>query len=572
MIGDYGVGKSSTLKEVYRILCADYHRARSYKFPIYINLRDHWGQDNITEILERHARNIGYKSPTQIVRGFRAGCCHVIIDGFDEIALVGWANRGRKLSSARYNYMRCVRDFIANMHANCGVILAGRAHYFDDFIEMKKCFGWDESGEILEIKPLTIDKINQFTVSFGFTGSQMPNWLPNKPLLLSYLLTRKVFDDKFLNPPNDDPSYGWNYLIDKICAREARIEAGLEGSSIRSILTEIAAYARSRIDGLGPIAQKDLERGFINVIGSEPDESGMQILQRLPGLGARLDDLGNRYFVDTKYAEMLACGKIVEYITSPYGSNIHFEAVHKGLSLDGNAFIGTRLKESGIEDRSVTVSLYEALKNGHIVYKDIIGYCLWRGINVEMAVSVKDYHYPILGVAASDSCRYNVIFEECMIECLEVDYPKTINGLPHFKKCYIEEVNELIRNEESDKIFEECDISSFVDSKTTNNDVLQLPLGSELKVLLVCLKKLYLQKGSCRRQSAFYRGLPQSERKFVDFVLGKLMTNNYAVKERGRGISDECLYYPNRSRTNEVLLALENPLGNGQNMLNDIIK
>jgi hypothetical protein len=66
LLGDYGAGKSMTLREVYLKVADAYSEGRTPKFPVYINLRDHSGQQEPVEVLERHARRI-YVLPTSPV-------------------------------------------------------------------------------------------------------------------------------------------------------------------------------------------------------------------------------------------------------------------------------------------------------------------------------------------------------------------------------------------------------------------------------------------------------------------------------------------------------------------------
>ena len=73
LLGDYGAGKSMTLQYIHRRLAARYHKGQSAQFPVYLNLRDHSGQVEPSEILERHARTIGFDHPAHLVRAWRAG-------------------------------------------------------------------------------------------------------------------------------------------------------------------------------------------------------------------------------------------------------------------------------------------------------------------------------------------------------------------------------------------------------------------------------------------------------------------------------------------------------------------
>ena len=67
ILGVYGAGKSMTLRELHKGLKRAYLGSRTTRFPVYINLRDHFGQPTATEVLERHARNVGFSHPSHLV-------------------------------------------------------------------------------------------------------------------------------------------------------------------------------------------------------------------------------------------------------------------------------------------------------------------------------------------------------------------------------------------------------------------------------------------------------------------------------------------------------------------------
>lgn len=85
LLGDYGAGKSMTLREVYHSLRKKHLKGEARKFPVYLNLRDHYGQRDVSEIIRRHADLIGFSPSSNLVRAWRAGYVHLLIDGFDEI-------------------------------------------------------------------------------------------------------------------------------------------------------------------------------------------------------------------------------------------------------------------------------------------------------------------------------------------------------------------------------------------------------------------------------------------------------------------------------------------------------
>lgn len=85
VIAEFGSGKSMTLRELYYRLRNDYLKRVSLRFPVYINLRDHSGAEFNVEILERHARKVGLADHSGLVRAWRAGFLHLLLDGFDEM-------------------------------------------------------------------------------------------------------------------------------------------------------------------------------------------------------------------------------------------------------------------------------------------------------------------------------------------------------------------------------------------------------------------------------------------------------------------------------------------------------
>lgn len=114
LLGEYGSGKSVTLRHIFFKLKDFYQKELSHSVPIYLNLRDHTGQRDPVEALERHARNIAYPGNSgDLVRAWRAGFTTLLLDGFDEMATTGWGGSLQKVRAHRYSGMTLVRKFIA---------------------------------------------------------------------------------------------------------------------------------------------------------------------------------------------------------------------------------------------------------------------------------------------------------------------------------------------------------------------------------------------------------------------------------------------------------------------------
>jgi hypothetical protein len=139
MVGPFGAGKSLTTREVFlrlsRLHCAESNAC----VPVAVNLREHWGQQYADEILERHARGIGFVPREDLVVAWRAGIARLLIDGFDEAAsqVVAGADKVSFMRQARFDALAGVRDLVLGVTTTGGgALLCGRDHYFDDQREM----------------------------------------------------------------------------------------------------------------------------------------------------------------------------------------------------------------------------------------------------------------------------------------------------------------------------------------------------------------------------------------------------------------------------------------------------
>ena len=272
-----------TLREVFRELRVAYLKNKTSKFPIYINLRDHFGQTSPAEVLERHARNIGFHHPSHLVRAWRAGYVTLIIDGFDELTTLGIQGLWKRLHDVRYRAMEVVRRFIREQPNDAGLILAGRAHFFDSERERKNALNLSSRFVELTLNEFNDEQIQRYLIKRGLAGS-VPDWMPSRPLLVGYLAASGVLQDAFSDENGKretltaDPARGWNYVLDRVCDREAGIEAGIDGQTVRRILERLATLARQSQSGLGPPSPEKISSAFAEICGYQPDEKRSLLL------------------------------------------------------------------------------------------------------------------------------------------------------------------------------------------------------------------------------------------------------------------------------------------------------
>lgn len=250
LLGDYGAGKSTTLREIYTHLASAFRDGKASLFPVLLNLRDHHGQLDPVECLERHARSIGFAEPPSLVRAWRAGFIALLLDGFDEFATAGWAGRTKRLRDLRYRSMELLRSFQKETPAGIGLVIAGRAHFFDNAREMQAALALTADVCLLDISEFNEEQIALFLSGRGWNRS-LPDWIPSRPLLLSYLASRNLLKDTLDVEAASSPPVGWNILLDKISAREAEIEAGIDPGTVRRLIEHMATLARDSVDGWG---------------------------------------------------------------------------------------------------------------------------------------------------------------------------------------------------------------------------------------------------------------------------------------------------------------------------------
>ena len=157
LLGDYGSGKSMTVRETYLTLKMKYLSGDTSCFPIAINLREHFGQDDPAEVLERHGRKIGYPKPDHLVRAWKTGYGVLLLDGFDEISNYGINGSWKRLKDIRYKSLEPIRNIVNLNPKNTGVLIAGRLFYIEDMRELKNALGIGNTATTISLSEILRD-------------------------------------------------------------------------------------------------------------------------------------------------------------------------------------------------------------------------------------------------------------------------------------------------------------------------------------------------------------------------------------------------------------------------------
>jgi len=561
LLGDYGIGKSTTMRELFIKLRRQVLKDSQIRFPVHLNLRDHFGQVSPAEALERHSRDIGFPNPHHLVRAWRAGYVTLLLDGFDEIGKAGWSGDASRLSLLRHASMELIRKFISESPANCGIVVAGRSSYFNSETECRKALGLDHSFSTLRLVDFTDNQVEKYLSGRGIERHRIPAWLPSRPLLLGYLASRGLLAEADDLYDVRDPAAGWDHLLQRICEREARIEFGVDGDTIRLLIERLASRARTDIEGLGPLQNAEVVDTFREVCGFAPDDRSIVLINRLPGLGSPRSEDGARSFVDLSLAETARAGDVTRYIVNPYNpEHSRFDEWEHTLAILGRNVVAFQcVKEKLSEGQLSTAIEYAVNRNDfHALGADILQ------VAQEMDFSYRGNQLYIIGVYHSEvaigetSGNYsNVEYQNCVVQTLQIASNCDATLLPRFKKCTFGIIEDRISERDlPERVFSDCDFEEFSNSAQTSRAILTLDLQLGQRVLLVALKKLYVQSGSGRKESALYRGLDQKERALVQPVLRLLKQEGLITEAKG---ATHSIWLPVRSESARVRQMLASP-------------
>ncbi len=358
IVGDYGAGKSMALRHIYHLLSERYGKNRSTSFPVYLNLRDHFGQTDPSEALMRHATKLGHATPHRLISAWRAGYVSLILDGFDELSPAQLSSTTRNLREARHAASILISNFLSESPVSTPILCAGRLHYFDNEKEMRSSLGLPSSADIFDVGEFSDQQMAEYLSKRNITHA-LPIWLPRRPLLIGYLAASGIIDE-MLDADEDSPAIGWDYLIGRICAREVKqvTDAAVEPETLRILLERLATLARSKETGRGPLDADTISNAFRTVFGQSPNERTQVLLLRLPGLASVPGSENSREFIDDDLTDACRAGDVIRFASSPHEENVDFAEASLELSSIGAQLVAAKTR--GLSDKQISYSLQSA--------------------------------------------------------------------------------------------------------------------------------------------------------------------------------------------------------------------
>lgn len=564
IIGDYGAGKSHALRDIYSFLRKDhFRRGHLNPFPIHINLRDCVGLRTPAEILRRHAEEIGFDHANGLISAWRAGLCVLLLDGFDEVLPSRWLGSVADLKRVRWEALAPIRRLIEETPASVGVVVAGRSHYFSGQQEMTEALGLS-SSEVLSMVDFNEEQLADYLHQSGANWT-LPDWVPTRPLLLGYLVSLGK-DTSGAIALSVSRAEGWRTFLDAICVREAKMFTAVRPEIISQILSRVATLARGGSSAIGPISTEQLSTAFISVNGFQPDEEGIQVLLRLPGLTASFGPNGEemRSFADEDLAETAYGLDLAAFIINPYDETNPLTSPASWINASpglGGEVAARHLLANAQSAGVISAAIIKRQKAGRFdaVLADLISVCATIPIDrlkIHEKLLISGVAFEELQVA-ENPLYGDTIFQDCLIERLDMSGLDEASLVPYFKGCVVSHMEGLAAIPDWLKAnFENTEVERFSTAAQTTSGIMDLKIDRESRIALTVLKKVFNQRGSARKESALSRGLNPTDRELVPTVLAELVSKGWIYKDDSRN-SD--LYVGSKNRRKEALRALEMP-------------
>ncbi len=355
--------------------------------------------------------------------------------------------------------------------------------------------------------------------------------------------------------PRED---GWNHLLDRICQREAKQidPVAIDPNAVREFVERLATLCRNTTSGRGPIGLADIRETFENVFSMPADEKAETLIFRMPGFTAASGQEDAREFIDDDYADACRAGDVIRFIEAPDDIR-QDKLLLSAIEMDDLGSSMAAMNAKNLSAKQISAALDKSVeKDAPYVAYDLVG-----------ILQRLDLEYVGYGAYINDAIFRTFIltrlpdlghvnFEGCLFGSVEIVDDSATS--PMFINCHVDKLYGAIGITDLPPALKKSapGIESFVDEAQTNSDILSLPISLSLRVLMIILRKLFIQPGSGRRENALYRGMDSRARPYVSEILEVISQLGFAHSHRTGG---PVVWRPNRSHQKRVQDILRAP-------------
>ena len=556
IFGDYGTGKSMTLRDIYLKAKDRFIKGESVRCPVYLNLREHIAQTQPDEALFRHAQIIGFENYYSLISAWRAGYVMLFLDGFDELTPPQFAVTISNLKQARRFAVELVKRFVEQTPREAPILIAGRENYFDDRVEAESALGYRPKANVYHLSGFTEEQVAYYLRT---KKTAVPAWLPNRPLLLGYLANSGVISGQS-DLRSLPATTGWDTMLDRICEREvAQIwGVGVDPSALRLFIDGLATKARQYGRADAELQDSDLRDVFHEVFGRDADEPASLLASRLPGLGAVPGRSGARAFIDVDFYDAATSGDVNRFIESPYAAHNRLDNAKVTLGP-----LAVAMAAHKAEGAKLSIALAQTNQNAalSVTAADLIAILSerrepYRG----ESMVIQDAHFDQITID-SELDLSKIEFLECTFARVELgrSSPEVEKrNLPRFRKCIIDRLEGAVSLADVPRgtLDFETSVERFIAFAETNDSVMEADLPLAVRVLIVVLRKLFMQRGSGRQKAALRRGLSPKAAAHVEEIITLICSHDFAEE---RTLDRRPIVMPNRSKSGQAIGIINGP-------------
>lgn len=326
----------------------------------------------------------------------------------------------------------------------------------------------------------------------------------------------------------------------------------------------VEALGRGRIDII------TIQNTFRDIAGFPPDEAAQQFILRLPALGPTSLEDSSREFVDAQIADAARAGDVSRFIERPYDYTELFRGMVCPLGEIATNLISDKISVGSIKPTVFSNSIRVASESDET-----------EQLTMDLAsILVRSPEVPTTDkiVVRGSACDYfllddfsrnfsGLVFDDCLFHVCEISKDVHPDNIPHFNNCLFGTIDGYFGLSDMPSKFFKPDVSSFSLAAETSTQILHADIPEGLKILLMVLRKLFLQPGTGRQESAFYRGAIDSRgARLVPEILKLLAKQGLAEEHRYRG---KDLWLPNRRESSRVRKILSSPMSSSDNLVKD---
>lgn len=574
LLGTFGSGKSMVLKELFYLAKERFELRKTYRIPLYINLKSLKGHQSPDAALVEHLRAIGV-NPDNIMRLFRAKQLLLVLDGFDELSNIV-NDRPEKVLEVKKYWLGLLREFWTEGCEKGGgaMILAGRSNYLQDERELSACLGGWVTAKRVFLGDFTSKEATAL-INLYKSKHTIPDWVPNRPLLLAHLIAKKLIGDaEQISELSQER--GWCLLFDMFCRREPKSGRALGFEAIRKIFERCATRLRTYPMESRAVLASDVVDIYTEVTGfKSPEDEELNNIYRLPIFAGGSKSSGDGpYFVDDMLADVAAAGDFVSFIREQSverGVGRDYENISKGLSDFALDIADVRTQDEGIDRAAYAAALMRAtqVESTPALVADALHICLRNDVSIQKIGRVKielaEFDDLDLGVSTQDLATIN--YSHCKFSTVSLSgVPK--GSMPKFDRCQLGELVGIPKEWLPSGFEDRNEVSVPMPSALAAHASKEISAPDGVKALLLCLDRLYDQKGFGRKENAFYRGhdLPANT---VGGVLELLQ--RFGLASKGRRGTDS-IWYRSKAQRERVRQIQRDPLASNDAVVTAVRK